>query len=119
MFEISCEEQLLISADHSCWASGTFKHDLMQRFRIALYQEIDHASALFSSLVIRRSKLIYAWFGLQIWLRRCVRQILVPLRSRAELASMHVTAVSRLSSPQGLWGNNFKAEGWLVGRCGG
>lgn len=52
MFEIGCEEQLLVSADHSCWASGTFKHDLMQRFRIALYQEIDHPSALFSSLVI-------------------------------------------------------------------
>lgn len=52
MFEIGCEEQLLVSADHSCWASGTFKHDLMWRFRIALYQEINHPSALFSSLVI-------------------------------------------------------------------
>lgn len=73
----------------------------------------------FPPLLSVRSELIYAWFGLQIRLRRCVRQILVPLRSRAELASVPVTAVPRLSSPQGFWGNNFKAEGWLVGRCGG
>lgn len=65
MFEIGCEEELLVSADHSCCVSATLKRDLMRRFRIALYQEIDHASALFSSLVTSqvRSDLCVVWIA--------------------------------------------------------